>query len=260
MNKKKSAIYKRLSEEDDNLSEGEKETSLINQELRARDWAKNNDREIIEPVYNDEYLSGSDRSRPAFLKLIEDAKQGKFQEIIVDTRSRFCRDPAFFLDTMSRLTARGIKVWAYVDNRYLDESSYEDQFGSVVDGFAIIEGKKAFKKTLDLFKIQGKPMQNPCYGYKWSNKKWIIEKDKANIVRQIFKSINEIPPKKPTELANQFNISIDIVKRIIKNKKIYEGFIIFKKYIKDNDGYIRDSKGKYIYTLEEYKGVHEPII
>ena len=42
--------------------------------------------------YIDEDFSGSDRSRPDFNRMIEDAKNGKFNIVLVKTQSRFARD------------------------------------------------------------------------------------------------------------------------------------------------------------------------
>ncbi len=90
--KAKAAIYCRLSKEDIGKCEQVKESeSIINQTMMLLDFAKQQGFELYE-VYKDDDYSGLYDDRPGFEKLIEDAKNGKFQIVIAKTQSRFTRN------------------------------------------------------------------------------------------------------------------------------------------------------------------------
>ena len=88
------ALYLRLSKEDiDKISKGDDSESIKNQRLLLTDEAIKRGF-IIGNVYSDEDYSGTDSSRPAFLRLIEDAKLKKFNIVLCKSQSRFTRDMA----------------------------------------------------------------------------------------------------------------------------------------------------------------------
>lgn len=72
------AIYCRLSREDEEKTiESESiqnQKSLLIQYVKEQQWE-------VYRVYSDEDYSGIDRSRPAFLQMIRDAKKGAFDAI-----------------------------------------------------------------------------------------------------------------------------------------------------------------------------------
>ena len=89
------AIYLRLSEADGDLGiDGKDESNSIeNQRMLLHHYIEARDDlagEIIE--YVDDGYSGTNFNRPAFKRMIEDAKKGKIQVIIVKDLSRLGRD------------------------------------------------------------------------------------------------------------------------------------------------------------------------
>ena len=80
----------RLSKEDLDKGNAESE-SIQNQRMILDEYASSHGWEIY-GHYIDEDFSGSDRSRPDFNRMIEDAKNGKFNIVLVKTQSRFARD------------------------------------------------------------------------------------------------------------------------------------------------------------------------
>ena len=86
----KVALYMRLSKEDLDKGNAESE-SIQNQRMILDEYASSHGWEIYDH-YIDEDFSGSDRSRPDFNRMIEDAKNGKFNIVLVKTQSRFARD------------------------------------------------------------------------------------------------------------------------------------------------------------------------
>ena len=85
------AIYCRLSKEDSGLKEGANSESIVNQKKLLTDYAVKQDFKVFD-YYIDEDRSGLDRERPEFLRLIEDARLGRFGVILCKTQSRFTRD------------------------------------------------------------------------------------------------------------------------------------------------------------------------
>ena len=87
----KAAIYCRLSREDDNLTTDEWSESIQNQQTLLCEYAKKKGF-CIYCMYVDDNYSGLDNARPAFCRLIEDARCGRFDTILCKNQSRFTRD------------------------------------------------------------------------------------------------------------------------------------------------------------------------
>ena len=86
------ALYVRLSQEDRNKINKEDESeSITNQQTMLLDYCKKNGFDVYD-IYSDENWSGSDRERPEFNRMIQDARDKKFNTIICKTQSRFARD------------------------------------------------------------------------------------------------------------------------------------------------------------------------
>ncbi len=88
---KRAAIYCRLSREDDNLACDEVSESIQNQQKLLCEYAKKNGFSVY-CMYVDENYSGLDNTRPAFCRMIEDARCGRFDTILCKNQSRFTRD------------------------------------------------------------------------------------------------------------------------------------------------------------------------
>lgn len=90
--KKKAALYLRLSKEDqDKLRKGDDSASIQNQRLLLTDYALERNLEIGE-VYSDDDESGLFDTRPGFERMLRDARLGKFQIILAKSQSRFSRN------------------------------------------------------------------------------------------------------------------------------------------------------------------------
>lgn len=82
----------RLSKEDRNKSKKEDDSeSIMNQQAMLINYCKENHIEIYN-IYIDKDYSGSDRERPAFSRMIQDAANRKFNTVLCKTQSRFARD------------------------------------------------------------------------------------------------------------------------------------------------------------------------
>lgn len=92
MKAKKVAIYCRLSEEDRNKAcETDDSGSIQNQKSMLTEYSIKQGWEIYR-IYSDDDYTGSDRNRPQFKKMLEDAEQRKFDIVLCKTQSRFTRE------------------------------------------------------------------------------------------------------------------------------------------------------------------------
>jgi len=88
----KAALYCRLSEEDKNkLAKTDDSESIQNQKTLLLQHAMDKGWEVYS-IYSDDDYTGSDRNRPAFSQLLQDAENGKFDIVLCKTQSRFTRE------------------------------------------------------------------------------------------------------------------------------------------------------------------------
>ncbi len=88
----KVGIYCRLSEEDRNKqSEFDESASIQNQKAMLLQYAGEKGWEVYD-IYSDDDYTGSDRNRPQFKRLINDAKERKIDIVLCKTQSRFTRE------------------------------------------------------------------------------------------------------------------------------------------------------------------------
>lgn len=88
----KVAIYCRLSEEDRNKQfETDDSGSIQNQKAMLLQYAMEQGWELYN-VYSDDDYAGSDRCRPEFNRLLQDAEQHRFDIVLCKTQSRFTRE------------------------------------------------------------------------------------------------------------------------------------------------------------------------
>lgn len=187
------AIYVRLSEEDRDKTDKEQDSeSIINQRSMLSEYAKDRNWSIYE-IYSDEDYSGSDASRPAFNRMISDAKDGKFQIVLCKSLSRFARDV-----TMVETYINGYFIeWGI---RFISVSDYADssqkgnrkniQINSLVNQWYLEDLSENIRSVMNHKKKQGQFVGSFApYGYikdPQDNHRLIVDEDAANIVRRIF--------------------------------------------------------------------------
>lgn len=122
MENKKTAIYIRLSDEDDNIDGIIKaeSNSVAAQRILIRDYIRRNSLLGETAEYVDDGYSGTNFRRPAFARMMEDAKKGEISCIIVKDFSRFGRD---HLETGNYLE----RIFPLLGIRFI---SVNDQFDS----------------------------------------------------------------------------------------------------------------------------------
>jgi len=143
----KVALYARVS-----LDEGNKEDRRYqepeNQLAPLRDWCLN-----LGWVVHDEYIdraSGADPNRPALKRLLADAMQRKFMNILVWRWDRFSREPMYVaVGRVQKLRERGVGLKSLMES-WLDtaqENPMADLIMAVLAWAAAEERKKISDRT-----------------------------------------------------------------------------------------------------------------
>ena len=188
----KVAIYCRLSAEDrDKLSVEDDSGSIQNQKAMLIKYASSNGWTIYD-IYSDDDYAGTDRSRPEFNRLIEDASDRKFDIVLCKSQSRFTRELELVEKYINGLFPRiGIRFVSLVDNA--DTSSKGNkkarQINGLVNEWFLEELSDNIRSVLTSRREQGYHIGSFApYGYKKDPDKkghLIIDPDAAAVVREI---------------------------------------------------------------------------
>lgn len=226
---KRIAGYIRVSSQDQR-KEG---YSLDAQKNKIIDYCKQNSFELIK-IYEDAGISGGTiNKRPAFKQLIIDAKNKRFDGILVfkfDRAFRNLKDAVITLDDFRKI---GIDFISITENIDTTTAMGNAMFG-IISVFAQLERDLTSERMDSSFwqKFnQGKSIGKCPTGYKWNKKSKIMEIDtkKAEMVKEIFKST--IQGISYRVICNKFNLKPQSYYNIIRNP-VYCGFITFEKKIK----------------------------
>ena len=189
----KVAIYCRLSrEDDDKLHENDESESIQNQKSMLINYAIENDLDIYN-IYCDEDYSGIDSQRPEFNRLLEDAKQHKFDIVLCKTQSRFTRDmeivEKYLHNKFIEWNIRFVSLVDHVDT--LDKGNKKSrQINGLVNEWYLEDLSENIRKTFDSKRQQGLHIGSfVCYGYmrdEHNKNKIVIDKEAAEVVKLIF--------------------------------------------------------------------------
>ena len=219
--------YSRVSTE--NIKQ---KSSLNNQVNYFNKYIKNNPNwEYIEGYIDDGITGTSDYKRDAFMRMIEDAKNNKFDLIITKEISRFSRNTLDSIKYTRELLNYGVAVLFINDNINTALADSELRL-TIMSSLAQDEIRRLSERvkfgmhqSINNGNILG---NNKLLGYKKINNKFIVVKDEANIIKEIFNlyvikdlSLNEISKK-------YINFSVTKLTRIIRNPK-YKGYYCGRK-------------------------------
>jgi len=199
-------------------------------------------------IYKDSGISGTldEKDRPALKDMLNDARDKKFDMVIIYAIDRLGRDTLIINDIIRQLSKSGVGIVSTRES--LDSSTPQGKF--IINLFAglaemdrsnIVERMKKGKE--ELRKKKGWTGGILPYGYKMVEKDITIDENESNIIRYIFqlKNIGFNPNRIATQI-NALNIpsrlgvkwSRDSIKKIITRENIYMGDII-----KENTNNIR---------------------
>lgn len=230
------------------------EKSITNQVSLMINFCKEKGWNLVK-IFIDKSVSGGDRKRKEFLKMISEINQSPdISHIITKDQDRFARDTSFFSDVLHDLEIRFKKVYSILKGNYISSDDLGDVVTSVVDAHYLITQRKKSKVLFEQKRELGLPTIKSPFGYKNNEKTWIIDKKKAEIVKIVCSDyLNSINFK---ETLEKCKIDKNKYYRIIKNcnNGLYNGYIFYVNKIRDsNKVVIREEEVK-------YKGQHPSIL
>lgn len=182
------ALYCRLSR--DGGVEGDS-NSVANQKKLLKRFAKENGLSNTR-YYVDDGYTGTNFERPGFQKMIEDIDLGYISTVIVKDLSRLGSRydmVGYYMDTY--FPDRDVRFIAVNDNIDSDEGESEiAPFKNVLNEFYARDISKKCRSSYRIRGSTGEPLAPPPYGYIKSPdnpKKWVIDPEAAQVVRDIFK-------------------------------------------------------------------------
>lgn len=195
----KIAFYLRLSIADGDLGKNEKDESnsienqrlLLQSYLTMMEMPEDNIAEYVDDGY-----SGLNFNRPSFQRMIEDAKQGKIDTILVKDLSRLGRDYIGVGDYLEQIfPVLGVRFIAvnsnYDSNKYIGKTmGLEMSIGNLINTLYCKDLSKKLKSALHTKWKQGVSTAGRVpFGYvkdKEDGHKWLIDPEAASYVRLIF--------------------------------------------------------------------------
>lgn len=191
------ALYLRLSKADGDLGKDSKDESysIENQRKLLKDYLQSSG-ELQGTVkeYIDDGYSGTNFNRPAFIQMLEDAKSGKINVILVKDLSRLGRDYIGVGDYLEQIFPLiGVRVIAvnshYDSNQYVgDTIGLDMSITNLVNTLYSRDISKKFRSAIHTKWKQGVSTNSKApFGYrKLLDKKWEVDKEAAEVVRLIF--------------------------------------------------------------------------
>ena len=230
--------------------------------------SKHNDWELVD-VYADYGISGTKVDRPEFNRMIDDCRDGKIDMIITKSISRFARNTALLLATIRELKALHVDV--YFEEQNMNSLSEQGELIlTLLASMAEAEAKSMsmnVKWRVDKTFMQGEVYSTTrFYGYDIIEKKFIVNKEQANVVKRIFQlALQGLGYIKITEILNKEGIknptgtkwSYRSVERILK-EDTYTGKLTLQKTYRSESKKRELNKGE----LRKYviENDHEAII
>ena len=147
----------------------------------------------IYQIYCDEDYSGADSLRPDFNRMIQAAKEKRFQIILCKSQSRFTRDMELVEKYIHGLfPIWGIRFIAVADNADTEVKGNKKarQINGLVNEWYLEDLSENVRMVFDLKRREGKYIGGfPIYGYRKDpadKNKIIVDPEAAEVVRQIF--------------------------------------------------------------------------
>ena len=287
----KAAIYCRLSEEDKNKQfETDDSLSIQNQKSMLLQYAIEKGWDVYN-IYSDDDYTGSDRKRPEFNRLLQDAEAHKFDIILCKTQSRFTRELELVEHYIHGLFPRwGIRFVSVVDNADTDVKGNKKsrQINGLINEWYLEDMSDNIRSVLTSRRKNGLHIGSfALYGYmKDPDQKGhlIIDEEAAAVVIEVFtlfsqgygktaiaRMLNDRGVPNPTEYKRQKGLRYKQPK--MKNSTLWKYSAI--SAMLTNEIYIGNMvQGKYgsiSYKTKQNKpkpkeqwyiveGTHEPII
>lgn len=179
-------IYTRYS------SHAQRDVSIEQQTRACKQFAERQGIKVVK-IYEDRALTGTNDKRPGFQQMIEDAKRGSWNYVIVYTLDRFARDRYDSAVYKRQLRNLGIKVLSAMENISDDPTGILME--SMLEGLAEYYSKELSRKVQRGHEDNArKCMVNGALplGYvKGPDSRYMISEPEAEIVREIFRRVKD---------------------------------------------------------------------
>lgn len=195
---KTAVIYARYS------SDSQTEQSIEGQLRVCEQYAKNNNMVVLH-TYIDRAMTGTNDNRPDFQQMIKDSVNKEWQYVIVYKLDRFSRNKYETAKYKKVLKDNGVKLLSAMEN--IPDTPEGIILESLLEGMAEYYSaelsqkvRRGVRESLMKRNFTGGQV---TYGYKIEDKKWVIDEEQAEFVRQAFKEYSE--GEKATEIADHIN-------------------------------------------------------
>lgn len=228
---KTAVIYARYS------SDNQTEQSIEGQLRVCQDYAERNDITIIK-TYVDRAMTGTNDNRPDFQQMIKDSENHNWQYILVYKIDRFSRNKYETAKYKKILKDNGVKLLSAMEN--IPDTPEGIILESLLEGMAeyySVELAQKVKRGMNESRLKGNYTEGRLpYGYALDGKKIIIDEERAEIVRYIYKQYSTCVPVS------------EIIRTLAANSVLYKG-----KPFKLNTIYkiLKNERYTGIYRLED---------
>ena len=283
-NEKITALYERLSRDDDQQGES---NSISNQKKLLEEYA---DRQGFSNTvhFTDDGISGTCFDRPGFLAMMKEVEAGNVEYLCIKDMSRLGRDYLKVGQIMEILRQRGVRLIAINDG--VDSARGDDDFTPFRNIMNEYYARDTSRRILSTFQTKGKSGKHITgtinYSYLWNENRtqWLVDPEAAEVVKRIFamtidgfgpyqiaKKLSEEKNLIPSAYLAQFGEGVNKNKTFkdvygwgassvveILKKREYLGHTVNFKTRK----HFKDKKSHYVSEDEWtiFENTHEPII
>lgn len=185
-NEKITALYERLSRDDDQQGES---NSILNQKKLLEEYA---DRQGFSNTvhFTDDGISGTCFDRPGFLAMMKEVEAGNVEYLCIKDMSRLGRDYLKVGQIMEILRQRGVRLIAINDG--VDSARGDDDFTPFRNIMNEYYARDTSRKIRSTFQSKGKSGKHltgtVIYGYLWNENRtqWLVDPEAAEVVKRIF--------------------------------------------------------------------------
>lgn len=218
------AIYLRLSRDE----EGKKESiSISNQREMLMNFLDSREDLQFVAEFSDDGYSGYDFNRPDFQRMIESAKSGEINCIVVKDFSRlgrnFQKTEEFMQRIFPKMGIRFISVGDFYDSNREQSASERlaNPIINLMNEYHVMETSQKVRNVLEHYRQSGKFVGNrTVYGYVIKDKKLVVDSEAAKVVRMIYNlKIDGYNNQAIGDYLNELGISCPLEYKIEKGVK-----------------------------------------
>ncbi len=224
----KAALYIRVST-DKQASEG---TSLEVQEEKLRKFCEFQNWEVYK-LYADRGISGKDTERQQFQELMKEAREKKFEVVVVTKLDRFGRSLRDLINSIEELSTLKIQFTSVNDNINTTTPNGKLLF-HILGAFAEFERQIIIERMtagIAKAKQEGRQIGRVPMGYKVVNGEVILDSEKAELVKSIFTAYAS--GESAFKISTRLGMKPSTVSYVLKNR---------------------------FYAEPHFNGVHEPLV